>query len=145
MHRITSAVKEALTPGKSAKSPLAYDAQHALNAVCPYFTMFPLEVPLAVLRSAPRNAFVASPSYPIVTFGGARIIGRLSVNFAGCEMVSPSAARRRLPSFCARSCSACCTAHCRRPAIEQGIFPIRCRARSHRNLITQLGIGEASV
>ncbi len=61
MHRITSAVKEALTPGKSAKSPLAYDAQHALNAVCPYFTMFPLEFPLAVLRSAPRNAFVADP------------------------------------------------------------------------------------
>ena len=33
-------------PGKPAKSPLAYDAQHALNAVCPYFTMFPLEFPM---------------------------------------------------------------------------------------------------
>ena len=61
MHRITSATKEAPTPDKSAKSPLAYDPRHALNAVCPYFTMFPLEFPLAVLRSAPRNALVADP------------------------------------------------------------------------------------
>jgi hypothetical protein len=61
MHRITSSAKEAPTPAKPAKSPLAYNAEYALNAVCPYFTMFPLEFPLAVLRSAPRNAFVADP------------------------------------------------------------------------------------
>lgn len=30
--------------------PLAYDKEHALNAICPYFTMFPLEYPLKVLR-----------------------------------------------------------------------------------------------
>ena len=29
---------------------LAYDPKHALNAICPYFTMFPLEYPLKVLR-----------------------------------------------------------------------------------------------
>jgi len=29
---------------------LAYDKEHALNAICPYFTMFPLEYPLKVLR-----------------------------------------------------------------------------------------------
>lgn len=29
---------------------LAYDPQNALNAICPYFTMFPLEYPLRVLR-----------------------------------------------------------------------------------------------
>jgi hypothetical protein len=41
--------------------PLAYDSRHALNAVCPYFTMFPLEFPLAVLKTAPKNAVVADP------------------------------------------------------------------------------------
>lgn len=30
--------------------PLAYEPRHALNAICPYFTMFPLEYPLRVLR-----------------------------------------------------------------------------------------------
>lgn len=30
--------------------PLAYEPRHALNAICPYFTMFPLEYPLRVLQ-----------------------------------------------------------------------------------------------
>ena len=30
--------------------PLAYNPSFALNAICPYFTMFPLEYPLKVLR-----------------------------------------------------------------------------------------------
>lgn len=29
---------------------LCYDPKHALNAICPYFTMFPLEYPFKVLR-----------------------------------------------------------------------------------------------
>src|ERR1700676_3072034 len=29
---------------------LASDARHALNAVCPYYTMFPLEYPLGILK-----------------------------------------------------------------------------------------------
>jgi hypothetical protein len=29
---------------------LAYEPKHALNAICPYFTMFPLEYPFRVLR-----------------------------------------------------------------------------------------------
>jgi hypothetical protein len=29
---------------------LAYDPRHALNAICPYFTMFPLEYPIKALR-----------------------------------------------------------------------------------------------
>ena len=32
------------------RRPLAYEPKHALNAICPYFTMFPLEYPLRVLR-----------------------------------------------------------------------------------------------
>lgn len=30
--------------------PLAYNPSYALNAICPYFTMFPLEYPLRVLK-----------------------------------------------------------------------------------------------
>lgn len=32
------------------KTPLAYDRDYALNAICPYFTMFPLEYPLGIIR-----------------------------------------------------------------------------------------------
>jgi hypothetical protein len=35
--------------------PLAYEPRHALNAICPYFTMFPLEYPMRVLKKH-RNA-----------------------------------------------------------------------------------------
>ena len=31
-------------------STSAYDPRHALNAICPYFTMFPLEYPLSILK-----------------------------------------------------------------------------------------------
>ncbi len=32
------------------KSPLAYNRDFALNAICPYFTMFPLEYPLRIIE-----------------------------------------------------------------------------------------------
>lgn len=35
--------------------PLAYSKEHALNAICPYFTMFPLEYPLGILRKRRRE------------------------------------------------------------------------------------------
>jgi hypothetical protein len=31
-------------------NPLSYDPKHALNAICPYYTMFPLEYPFRILR-----------------------------------------------------------------------------------------------
>lgn len=34
---------------------LAYERENALNAICPYFTMFPLEYPLGVLRQYARQ------------------------------------------------------------------------------------------
>lgn len=34
---------------------LAYDPRNALNAICPYFTMFPLEYPLRVLKGYRKN------------------------------------------------------------------------------------------
>lgn len=35
---------------------LAYERENALNAICPYFTMFPLEYPLRVLESHKNDA-----------------------------------------------------------------------------------------
>jgi hypothetical protein len=35
---------------------LAYQPENALNAICPYFTMFPLEYPLRVLKTYRREA-----------------------------------------------------------------------------------------
>ncbi len=32
------------------RGTLAYDPKHALNAICPYYTMFPLEYPFHILR-----------------------------------------------------------------------------------------------
>lgn len=51
------------TPRRAAKRtpkharPLAYEPRHALNAVCPYFTMFPLEYPLRVLDPVRLRTF----------------------------------------------------------------------------------------
>jgi hypothetical protein len=35
---------------------LAYDPKYALNAICPYFTMFPLEFPLKALKKHKKDA-----------------------------------------------------------------------------------------
>ncbi|MGZ8271707.1 MAG: DNA methyltransferase [Methylophilus sp.] len=41
---------------------LAYEPRNALNAICPYFTMFPLEYPLRVLKKhRPENPVVMDP------------------------------------------------------------------------------------
>lgn len=39
----------------------AYDPKHALNAICPYFTMFPLEFPLRVLSRLKDAQTIADP------------------------------------------------------------------------------------
>lgn len=44
------------------RTPLAYDPKHALNAICPYYTMFPLEYPLRILRKHKKtNPVVCDP------------------------------------------------------------------------------------
>jgi hypothetical protein len=43
-------------------SPLAYNRDYALNAICPYFTMFPLEYPLRIIKKhKPENPVVIDP------------------------------------------------------------------------------------
>jgi len=39
-------------------TPLAYRKEFAFNAICPYFTMFPLEYPLGIIRKHIRDAKV---------------------------------------------------------------------------------------
>jgi hypothetical protein len=44
------------------QSPLAYNRDYALNAICPYFTMFPLEYPLRIIKKHKRdNPIVVDP------------------------------------------------------------------------------------
>ena len=38
------------------RGPLSVSPKHALNAICPYFTMFPLEFPLRILEARARSA-----------------------------------------------------------------------------------------
>lgn len=40
---------------------LAYDSKHALNSICPYYTMFPLEFPLGILDNMSNVSSVIDP------------------------------------------------------------------------------------
>lgn len=40
---------------------LATDPRHALNAICPYYTMFPLEFPDRILKRIPKHSVVLDP------------------------------------------------------------------------------------
>jgi DNA methylase len=61
----------------SIKRPLAYEPRHALNAICPYFTMFPLEYPLRVLKKHKEAAPVVMDPFcgRGTTLYAARILG----------------------------------------------------------------------
>lgn len=56
--------------GGAARS-LSREPRYKLNAVCPYYTMFPLEFPLTILRQAPKGLVVFDP-----------FCGRGTTNFA---------------------------------------------------------------
>lgn len=44
-----------------AKKSLSREPRYKLNAVCPYYTMFPLEFPLSILKQAPTESIVFDP------------------------------------------------------------------------------------
>ena len=50
-----------LVSNKVMSKPMARDARYALNAICPYFTMFPLEFPYRLLRRAGQNSLALDP------------------------------------------------------------------------------------
>lgn len=45
----------------STTKKLSSDPRYSLNAVCPYYTMFPLEFPLQVLKQMKKNTIVLDP------------------------------------------------------------------------------------
>ena len=46
---------------RDAHFRLAYDSRHRLNTVCPYYTMFPLEFPINLLRNKPKSLVILDP------------------------------------------------------------------------------------
>ena len=55
-------------------------ANHSLNAICPYFTMFPLDFPLGVLKDAGIDEWVFDPfSGRGTTNYAARLLGLPSI------------------------------------------------------------------
>jgi len=65
------------------RSPLAYNREYALNAICPYFTMFPLEYPLHIVKKhKAENPTVVDPFCGRgTTIFAARKIGLRSCGF----------------------------------------------------------------
>ena len=81
---------------------LAYASENALNAICPYFTMFPLEYPLRVLRAHRRDEAVVMDPF----------CGRGTTLFAARKLAMPARgidsspiavaiARAKLAAICA--------------------------------------------
>ena len=40
---------------------LSREPRYKLNAICPYYTMFPLEFPIRILRRLPKDTVVVDP------------------------------------------------------------------------------------
>ena len=47
--------------GTRLRRRLSADARHALNAICPYFTMFPLEFPMRIMERHRQARVVLAP------------------------------------------------------------------------------------
>lgn len=66
--------------GSAAPPPLAVGKSARLNAICPYYTMFPLDFPLGVLADATPGAWVLDPFCGRgTTLYAARMLGLNSV------------------------------------------------------------------
>lgn len=77
--------------------PLAYERTNALNAICPYFTMFPLEYPLRVLRRHKKDSPVVMDPFcgRGTTLFAARALG-LSARGIDTSPVAVAVARAKL-------------------------------------------------
>lgn len=70
----------ATADGRPALGSGAPDPRRRLNAICPYYTMFPLDFPLELLRGTPRGAWVLDPFCGRgTTVFGARMAGLAAV------------------------------------------------------------------
>lgn len=82
--------------------PLAYEPRHALNAICPYFTMFPLEYPLRVLQKHKRDLPVVMDPFcgRGTTLYAARTLG-LEARGIDSSPVAVAVAQAKLSRACA--------------------------------------------
>lgn len=104
---------------------LSTDERHALNAICPYFTMFPLEFPLRILRRYGNFQIALDPFCGRGTtlyagrFRGIRAIG------IDCSPVAVAISRAKLASFSIEAAMATADALLSRevsPEVPQGEF-----------------------
>ena len=113
---------------------LNHDA--ALNSICPYFTMFPLEFPLGILkRNAKEGSIVLDPFCGRGTTNyAARLLGLSSVGVDSSPVAAAIARAKR-----ERLCESLFWAHCmglnRRHS--QVISQTNAHAPTHRNLNTR--------
>src|SRR5436190_16668204 len=78
---------------------LAYDKTYAFNAICPYYTMFPLEYPLQMIRKHKANAPVVLDPFcgRGTTIYAARKLGMKSYGF-DISPIAAAIARAKLAS-----------------------------------------------
>ena len=82
------------------KARLSDDARHALNAICPYFTMFPLEFPTGILARRGRGATLVLDPFcgRGTTLYAARRRGARAVGI-DCSPVAVAISRAKLATF----------------------------------------------
>lgn len=91
-----SSRSEARSAAASARS-LAVTLNR-LNTVCPYFTMFPVDFPLRVLRQAGSGAFVLDPFCGRgTTLYAARLLGQRSFGIDASPVAAAIAAAKQVP------------------------------------------------
>ncbi len=80
-------------------TPLAYKREYALNAICPYFTMFPLEYPLRIIQKHRRMSPVVIDPFcgRGTTIYAARKLGLSSYGF-DVSPIAVAIARAKLSS-----------------------------------------------
>src|SRR6202790_488634 len=85
---------------------LSAGGQHPLNAICPYFTMFPLEFPLKVLRKHKSARLVFDPFCGRgTTLYAARWLGLRAIGM-DCSPVAVAISQAKLAEVAVDKCLA---------------------------------------